>query len=111
MSTLSDREFLKLNNSGQTVEQLPSKTIVHNGVELEYYEQPPGKMIELMLAIGEAMKTSTAIEAVIETYLPQLHAKFTHLAPLTAVEIVMLVLQQQIPGGLPIQDSVAIAND
>lgn len=98
MQILSDEDFLKLNASGLSVEELPVKTIQYNNVDLNFHQQPPGKVVELMLSIGEAMKESKAIALTVEAYFPQLKGNFSQLNALSAVEIVMLILQQSTPG-------------
>jgi hypothetical protein len=105
--TLDDNQLSRLNNSGQGSESLSTKKIVYNEVELTFCEQPPGKMIELVIAIGEAVKASGNIETIVGAYLPQLKGNFSNLAPIPSIEILMLVLQQQLPSpeiSLPFQD-------
>jgi hypothetical protein len=108
MQILSDEEFLKLKASGLGAEELPVKTIQYNNVDLNFHQQPPGKVVELLLSIGEAMKESKAIALTVEAYFPQLKGNFSQLNAFSAVEIVMLILQQSTPGEVDLPNLATI---
>lgn len=106
MQTLSDQEFLELNSSGLKPDQLSVKKLTYSGVELEFHQQPPGRMIELMLSVGEAMKSSSAINRIVENYFPQLKGRFEELNSIAALEILMLAIKESAPGGLDLKNLV-----
>ena len=96
MANLSAQDLLRLKGSEQV--SVIQDSIEYNGVKLDFYQLPPGKMVEIMLVLAQKIKDSPQAKQIICQYLPQLEDIYEDLSQIALLEIVCQIFVKAMPG-------------